>query len=104
MLSGASKEAAQFASRSVLPSNILFICTHNSCRSVMAEAILNRRAFRLDGRAPLRAFSAGLHPAAGAHPMALELLGRLGYFTAFAKYVRFFSREGGRVDGESVVV
>lgn len=67
------------------PTTILFLCTHNSARSLMAEAILNRRAFRLDGPAPLRAYSAGEHPSARPHPLTLEVLKERGYATAFAK-------------------
>lgn len=74
---GAAPHAAPFA--------VLFVCTHNSARSLMAEAILNRRAFTLDRPQRLRAFSAGAHPAAAPHPLALETLRRFGYTTAFAK-------------------
>lgn len=67
------------------PYAILFVCTHNSARSLMAEAILNRRAFRLDRIPRFRAFSAGAHPAAAPHPLALETLKGFGYTAAFAK-------------------
>ena len=73
------------ARSSLSTATILFLCTHNSARSLMAEAILNRRAFRLEGPAPLRAFSAGEHPAARPHPLTLELLEAEGFSSAFAK-------------------
>lgn len=54
--------------------NILFLCTGNSARSILAEAILNRIA---EGR--FRAFSAGSQPKGEVHPRALALLQGLGY-------------------------
>ena len=56
--------------------NVLFLCTHNAGRSVMAEAILNK-----DGAGRFKAFSAGTNPDAQVHPLAIETLTRLGYPT-----------------------
>jgi arsenate reductase len=56
------------------PVNVLFLCTGNSARSILAEAILNR-----EGAGRFRAFSAGSFPKGAVHPMALRVLGELGY-------------------------
>ncbi len=58
------------------PWHVLFLCTSNSARSILAESILNRR-----GAGKVLAFSAGSRPVGRVHPMALELLQRLGYPT-----------------------
>ena len=62
--------------------NILFLCTHNSARSILAEALLNH----LDAQTPTRrwqAWSAGSSPRPGQqpHPLALEVLQHAGIAT-----------------------
>lgn len=57
--------------------NVLFLCTGNSCRSILAEASFNALA-----PAGLRAMSAGSQPAGYVHPRSLALLAREGIATA----------------------
>ena len=56
---------------------VLLLCTGNSCRSQMAEAILRRL-----GGEDYEVYSAGTHPAAEVHPLAREVLRDAGYNTA----------------------
>ena len=58
------------------PFNVLFLCTGNSARSIMAEAILNRV-----GAGKFRAYSAGSQPKGRVHPHKMQLLANLGYDT-----------------------
>lgn len=60
------------------PLNVLFLCTGNSARSILAEAIISNLSI---SRGKFKGYSAGSHPKGEVHPTTLELLGKYGFAT-----------------------
>lgn len=71
--------------------NVLFLCTGNSARSILGEAILNRL-----GQGRFRAYSAGSQPKGEVHPYTIDVLKSLNHDTAFARSKNWeeFARPG----------
>jgi hypothetical protein len=69
------------------PCHVLFLCTGNSARSILAECLANRL-----GEGRIRAWSAGSHPKGEVHPLTLELLAKHAYETAFDRVYRDLER------------
>lgn len=76
-----------------LPLNVLFLCTGNSCRSILGEALANHL-----GPGRLRGFSAGSHPTGAVNPQALETLARHGIHPDSPASKSMTDLEGASVD------
>jgi arsenate reductase (thioredoxin) len=71
--------------------NVLFLCTGNSARSILGEAVMNRL-----GEGRFKAYSAGSQPKGEVHPMSLSVLNGMGYDTTgmYSKSWDEFSKPG----------
>lgn len=71
--------------------NVLFLCTGNSARSILGEAVMDKL-----GAGRFRAWSAGSQPKGAVHPMALSILNEMGYDTSgmYSKSWSEFSKPG----------
>lgn len=71
--------------------NVLFLCTGNSARSILGEAVMNKL-----GAGRFRAWSAGSQPKGAVHPMAISVLNGMGYDTSgvYSKSWNEFSKPG----------
>jgi arsenate reductase len=75
-LAAPAAEAAMHSELSDRPYNVLFLCTGNSARSILSEAVLNKI-----GKGKFVAYSAGSDPKGAVNPYAIALLDRLGFAT-----------------------
>ena len=73
--------------------NILYVCTHNRCRSIICETVTNKL-----GAGRLRAVSAGSEPAGEVHPLSLRYLARAGYPTEGLRSQSWDDFEGEELD------
>lgn len=76
--------------------NVLFLCTGNSARSIIAEAIMNQA-----GQGRFKAYSAGSTPKGEVHPYTLDLLRQNGFDTGFARskdWAEFAGPDAPRLD------
>ncbi len=85
-----------------MTAHVLVLCTHNSARSVLAEAMLNHWARRL-GR-DVKAHSAGSAPSGRVNPLALEVLARAGVDTAGVRSKSWDEFSGAGAPPLSVVI
>ena len=82
--------------------NVLILCTHNSARSVLGEAMLNHWANKLGKN--VRAYSAGSTPSGRINPQALEVLGKAGVDTAYCRSKSWDEFVGDRAPQMRIVI
>lgn len=85
-----------------MTTHVLILCTHNSARSILAEAMLNHLAGRL-GK-DVRAHSAGSSPSGGVNPFALEVLNSAGVATEALRSKSWDEFSGGDAPPLSIVI